>query len=480
VSAANGVLKNDIKPEGVTLSSKIITILLKVTLNFDGSIQVRDLPSVPSTFVGEAYFDYKACDVATSICSEPATVTIAVKTVPTANPDTYKMGLSTSMTVPAVSGVLANDGPVGVVLTATEPTSPTGGTLTLNPNGSFTYDQTAGWTGSDSFTYKACDGTICSTPATVTIEESDACLTVDPTSLEQTLLPDTTGALDLTLINECAVPVSFTLVESGDVVNSPILEEGFENETNPTFPPDFPPDGWVVREKRVDRSWELVERIPDPLFELVDQGQFAAWVQHSNEGIESNEWLISPVLDTTGQANLVLSFRANAKIQYKAATLKVWVLDDEFNPSTGEPVLLTEYPLWDMLRDVDHESWNSLIFRTVHVDLGQFSNYGNIRIAWQYVSEDLSTRGDSFGIDTIKVGGRSGISWLSQSPTSETVAGGGKQAITVTFNSDSLNFGRFEGILFVRNAPYPVINVPVTLIVRAEGNFEYFLPLITK
>ena len=38
-------------------------------------------------------------------------------------------------------------------------TGPAHGTLTLNADGSFTYTPTAGYTGTDSFTYKANDGT---------------------------------------------------------------------------------------------------------------------------------------------------------------------------------------------------------------------------------------------------------------------------------------------------------------------------------
>jgi hypothetical protein len=455
VSAENGVLKNDNRPDGVSLEAQRImgTGPLQGTLNFDASGGFS-LTSVPPTFVGELYFDYKACDVATSICSEPATVTIAVKTVPTANPDTYKMGLSTSMTVPAASGVLANDGPVGVVLTATEPTSPTGGTLTLNPNGSFTFTQTPAWTGSDSFTYKACDGTICSTPATVTIEESDACLTVAPTSLEQTLLPATTGALDLTLINECDVPVSFNLVESGGVIAPLLRSENFETGV-------WPPTGWT-RPGLSARPWRLTSVSGE-----VDEGIYAAYIDYDLV-LERDDWLITPILDATSFSDLVLSFRAFSNTLYPHATVQVWVLNE-----AGDK--LTDEPLWDMIRD---ESWvGDPYYRTVLIDLSQFAGEDAIRIGWRYVGID----GQSFGLDNISIGGRANISWItSLSPATGSIDGGEQTKIAVTFDSKDLGFGRYEAILFVRNAPYPVIYVPVTLIVSAEGDFQYYLPLIVK
>src|SRR5204862_477381 len=60
--------------------------------------------------------------------------------------------------------------PTGANLTAAVATGPSHGALTLNPNGSFTYTATAGYTGADSFTYTATDGIATSAPATVSIQ----------------------------------------------------------------------------------------------------------------------------------------------------------------------------------------------------------------------------------------------------------------------------------------------------------------------
>jgi ELWxxDGT repeat protein len=66
--------------------------------------------------------------------------------------------------------VLTNDrDPNGNPLTAALVTGPTKGTLTLNANGTFSYRPNAGFIGTDSFTYRASDGLLQSTPATVTI-----------------------------------------------------------------------------------------------------------------------------------------------------------------------------------------------------------------------------------------------------------------------------------------------------------------------
>ena len=63
--------------------------------------------------------------------------------------------------------MLANDtDPNGDALTAVLVTNPAHGTLTLNADGSFTYTPAGDYTGPDSFTYRASDGTPTSAPAT--------------------------------------------------------------------------------------------------------------------------------------------------------------------------------------------------------------------------------------------------------------------------------------------------------------------------
>ena len=119
-------------------------------------------------FSGTDSFTYTATDgMATST---PATVTLTVYSVPVANPDSYTAGGRQYADGRLRRGVLANDTNAdGGTLTAALGTNVSHGSLTLNADGSFSYTPTAGFCGTDSFTYTATDGHATSAPATVTI-----------------------------------------------------------------------------------------------------------------------------------------------------------------------------------------------------------------------------------------------------------------------------------------------------------------------
>ena len=69
---------------------------------------------------------------------------------PTAVNDAYTTAANTALTVPAATGVLANDTPGTPAATITANTQPAHGSVMLNTaDGSFVYTPTAGYTGTD-------------------------------------------------------------------------------------------------------------------------------------------------------------------------------------------------------------------------------------------------------------------------------------------------------------------------------------------
>jgi VCBS repeat-containing protein len=166
--AAPGVLANDSDVDGDALSAVIATLPTHgaLTLNADGGFIYT--PNL--NFNGVDTFTYRATDGASN--SNPATVTITVTPVndaPVANNDVYTTAADTTLNIPA-PGVLANDTDVeNDVLNAVLTSNPASGTLSLNADGSFTYQPNTNFSGSDSFTYRATDGGATSGLATVTI-----------------------------------------------------------------------------------------------------------------------------------------------------------------------------------------------------------------------------------------------------------------------------------------------------------------------
>jgi hypothetical protein len=88
---------------------------------------------------------------------------------PVAGNDSYSVAQDTTLNIPA-PGVLGNDSDAdGDELTAVQTSDAGNGTAVLNDDGSFTYTPNSGFTGIDTFTYVANDGTADSDTATVTI-----------------------------------------------------------------------------------------------------------------------------------------------------------------------------------------------------------------------------------------------------------------------------------------------------------------------
>jgi VCBS repeat-containing protein len=93
----------------------------------------------------------------------------AINDTPVAANDSYTTTEDTTLSV-AAPAILANDTDAdGDALTAALVSGPAHGTVTLNANGALTYAPAANFNGTDSFTYKASDGTADSNVATVSL-----------------------------------------------------------------------------------------------------------------------------------------------------------------------------------------------------------------------------------------------------------------------------------------------------------------------
>ncbi|HID21716.1 MAG TPA: tandem-95 repeat protein, partial [Planctomycetaceae bacterium] len=127
----------------------------------------------PQDYYGTETFTYTVSD-GTEGSQDSATVTIQVEPVndpPVARPDSYTVDEDTVLAIgQTADGLLANDSDVEQdPLTARRVAPPAHGTVTVNPDGTFTYTPNPDFNGTDTFTYQANDGKADSAVATVTI-----------------------------------------------------------------------------------------------------------------------------------------------------------------------------------------------------------------------------------------------------------------------------------------------------------------------
>ncbi len=166
ITAPDGVLANDQNMDGGPLR-----VILdqdstpgRLTLSEDGSFEYD-----PQGNAGVATFRYRVDDG--SMVSEPAEVTLVINTPPIATADAYTIVEDTILARTAPDGVLANDrDPDGDRLMVELDASPSHGSLTLQPDGSFRYEPGTDFFGADLFRYRISDGIASSEPVSVAIQ----------------------------------------------------------------------------------------------------------------------------------------------------------------------------------------------------------------------------------------------------------------------------------------------------------------------
>ena len=200
VPVATGVLSNDTDADANVLTAAVVAQPAHGTLTLNANGSFAYTPA--ANFSGTDTFTYKASDGTAQ--SDVTTVTInitAVNDPPVVANNSYVATLNTPLNISAAAGLLANDSDVESTLTATALTQPTHGTLSLNSNGSFTYTPMTGFTGADTFTYRASDGSLTAdgtvTLTVVAVNQAPTAVANSYTTAEDTTLtvPVATGVL---------------------------------------------------------------------------------------------------------------------------------------------------------------------------------------------------------------------------------------------------------------------------------------------
>ncbi|MBL1173643.1 beta strand repeat-containing protein [Pantanalinema sp. GBBB05] len=233
------VLANDTDPDNtLPLTAQQVSSPVHAatfTLNPDGTFTYIPV----ANFNGTDSFTYVVRDALGAV-SNTASVNITVTPVndpPVGTPDTYSVNANSTLTVPVATGVLTNDtDPENAALTAVVNTTAANGTVTLNPNGSFVYTPNAGFSGVDTFTYRANDGTIdAAAPTTVTINVN-AVANIPPVAGSDTFSVAEDGTLNGTsvLVNDTDQDGNLPL--TAQLIAEPVFKTSFTfNPVDGTF-----------------------------------------------------------------------------------------------------------------------------------------------------------------------------------------------------------------------------------------------------
>lgn len=175
-TAAPGVLGNDTDPhdEELEVVGSTPPDHGTVDLRSDGSFTYTPDPG----YEGGDAFTYEVENETGLSATAEVTLTVApADVIPTARDDRYRVRRDDVLVVDP-PGVLTNDSaPSGDPLTA-EIVRPPQGIVTLQADGGFEYRPPEGFTGTDTFEYRASDGTYTSTPATVHVRVAPGLLDI--------------------------------------------------------------------------------------------------------------------------------------------------------------------------------------------------------------------------------------------------------------------------------------------------------------
>ncbi|MDO4723372.1 MAG: IPTL-CTERM sorting domain-containing protein [Comamonadaceae bacterium] len=149
--AARNLGANDAKPGNAKFSLVTPPVAAQgtATVHPDGTFSFKPAQD----FVGDATFSYKVCNEAGTHCSAETSVTVKVQLQePSPQDDTF----TTTVGQPVNGDLKANDTAPATASYGLVGGSATGGTATVNTNGTFSFEPAAGFSGDASFSYEVC------------------------------------------------------------------------------------------------------------------------------------------------------------------------------------------------------------------------------------------------------------------------------------------------------------------------------------
>jgi len=307
-------------------------------------------------------------DNTTENCSATVTVTAAAGNIaPVAQNEEYNTQQDAQLSIPA-PGVLGNDNdPDGDPMTAVLGVDVTDGTLELSPNGSFTYNPGSGFSGSDSFTYRANDGALDSNPAVVTIGvTAGGAVSINSTSVngaivpasavtEQPIVPATDYAI--VAINDLGMHCGdldtriSSILPPFNVLHSQVIQRG-----NGGLPR-------ILGEGEVEIFYSAASNPDDPAPAKVASGQALSSVANDGTVYKTNFWDISAqAYDSFYPSGILALFSSDEDVGLPMPDVERFYLEDGYLSASQQNMSGITNPYTDNEPQVFHEHIGTLPF----------------------------------------------------------------------------------------------------------------------
>jgi hypothetical protein len=283
-------------------------------------------------------------------------------------------------------------------------------------------------------------------------------IVVDPMALTQAIAPNQIETQEMTIGNVGEGPLMYYIGIEYEESTSPeeiVFEQGFEGTT-------FPPAGWLKLSPDGGTGWTSLEAgttpipgwqggVADPAPDGGSKMAFCTW--ETGGATSNNQWLLTPQVNVSGETYLAFWMRYWPNTFIDKVEIKL---------STTVQNNVNAYNI--MVDEINFTTANSTDWEYYEYNLADFVPQGtNVYIGFRETVADNLNDGAAIFLDNVMV--YKTLSWLSVSPEEGTVDPMEEDDVTVTFNSEGLEIGVYNAILYVvSNDPDNfIVDVEVTL-----------------
>ena len=289
-----------------------------------------------------------------------------------------------------------------------------------------------------------------------TLRPDAPCLSVLPASLEATQLPDTMTTQTLVITNSGAGDVDFEIIELPALLAA-LMDQLIQD---PSFELYTPNAAWD----------EFSATFGTPLCTTADCGTGTGtgphtgtvWTWFGGNAAGDQGYVSQPVTIEPGTATM--TFWAEQMVCGSAGAANYMRL------------MVDSTEVWRT--DGTDAACGVLGYRQITVDLTDFADGSEHLIKFDSTTVD----GANFFLDDVELNldPFTDVPWLSEDPVAGNIPGDSTLEVDVTFDSTGLTLGDYDAIIRIKNAPYPNLNVPVTLHVVDSVLRYMYLPAIMK